>query len=833
MAASLPGESHLEDTLTRIPLFAEIDRVALAQLAAHLDPIELQEGDTVCRQGEPGDCLYLLTSGRLGVHVHEPEGGASRRIDSLGPGDFFGEMALLTGEPRSATIRAETPSRVLRLDRERFEALVRAQPSSFLAIARVLSRRLATANRMRIVEEQALSAGVEASLDRLSPDRREAVLEASLLEEPAALAVLAGDRGDTLLADLAALGVGREGGTVVRDILRDRLLRDEGPARVRRRAEVLSMRLAAAGQWDAALGVRAAHGDAQSLATMLARALRATPPLAPERARQWIERLGDEAALGDADLALARATFHETRGNPARALDVLRRALGGALRGADHEGGARLGAEISRLALAVGEHPVADSGLRPRITGEAPLPHGTGWPGRVCLVAGGILTIAAAWPAANPQRTFVLLLLAAIATMLSRRLPDFVVGLGLVAGWILLGVAKPAEALAGFASREWLFVLAVYGLAAATARSGLLFRIGLLLVRRVPQGMLRQAAMLLLSGLALTPLIPSATGRASLVLPLARALSEALRIPDRSGASALLGLAAWTGAGPLMFVALSGSGTCLLAWGLLPEASRVRVGWIQWLIAALPLGLFLAVGGLVLLFLLLRPAAVAAPPRERIGLQVALLGPPSTREKVVGLILALTVTGWIVAPWLHLDLASVALLGLLAAAAVGSFDSAALQALDWSMLLFFGAVLGLGRLAAALGLDAQAGALIQRFLGDSRPGPLGMVLGVALVSFVVRLVLEQDLTVLLVSLTLIPVATAAGVEPWAVTIALLATSVVWFLPFQTSAYMVARSASEDRLFSHEQARRFAVAYAGLTLLGLMLAVPYWRLLGLL
>ena len=342
-----------------------------------------------------------------------------------------------------------------------------------------------------------------------------------------------------------------------------------------------------------------------------------------------------------------------------------------------------------------------------------------------------------------------------------------------------------------------------------------------------------RTATLLLSGLALTPLIPSATGRASLVLPLSRALAEALRIPDRSGASAVLGLAAWTGAGPLMFVALSGSGTCLLAWGLLPEASRVRFGWIQWLVAALPLGVFLAAGALALLFVLLRPAAVAAPPQERIGLQAALLGPPSTREKVVALILGLTVAGWIVAPWLHLDLASVALLGLLAAAAAGSFDGAALQALDWSMLLFFGAVLGLGRLAAALGLDAQAGALIQRVLGESRPGPLGMVLGVALVSFVVRLVLEQDLTVLLVSLTLIPVATAAGVEPWAVTIALLATSVVWFLPFQTSAYMVARSASEDRLFSHEQARRFALAYAGLTLLGLALAVPYWRLLGLL
>ena len=199
----------------------------------------------------------------------------------------------------------------------------------------------------------------------------------------------------------------------------------------------------------------------------------------------------------------------------------------------------------------------------------------------------------------------------------------------------------------------------------------------------------------------------------------------------------------------------------------------------------------------------------------------------------MALILALTVIGWIAAPWLGLDLATVALLGLLAAAGAGSFDGPALQALDWGMLLFFGVVLSLGRLATSLGVDAAAGGAIDGLLGPTRPGPLAMVLAAALVSLVLRLVLEQDLTVLLASLALVPVATAAGVEPWAVTIALLATSVAWFFPFQTSSYMVARAASEDRLFSHEQARRFALAYAGLTLLGLALAVPYWRLLGIL
>jgi CRP-like cAMP-binding protein/di/tricarboxylate transporter len=835
MTAGTPSDPppDLGDVLTRIPLFAGLDRVVRAQLAAHLDPVAVEQGDAVCRQGEPGDSLYVVAAGRLGVHVHDPAGRASRRIDGLGPGDFFGEMALLTGEPRSATVRAETPSRVFRLDRERFEALVRQQPSSFLAIARELSRRLATSNRMRLAEEEALAAGVEAALERLPPDRRQAVLDASLLEAPAEMAPLFGEGAGTLAADLDDLGVGRGGGTVVRDVLREVLRREEGPARLRSRVEALAARLEAIGAWEAALGVLAAHADAATLGGTLGRALRALPPLPADPARRWIERLDDQAVVDDPDLALARAAFHEGRGERGRAVEVLRRALGGALRAPNRDDGPRLAQEISRLALAAGERPVAGVALRPRVTGEAPTPRRAGWPSRACLVAAAALVLVAAWPGASPGGRFVTLLVAAIVAMLSRAVPDFAVGLGLVAAWILLGVARPAEALAGLASREWLFVIAVYGLAAATARSGLLYRIGLLLVRSVPSGTLRQAVTLLLSGLTLTPLIPSATGRASLVLPLARALAEALRVPDRSGASAVLGLAAWTGAGPLMFVALSGSGTCLLAWGLLPEASRLRVGWVQWLVAALPLGAFLGLGALLLLFTLFRPSPVPPPPRERIGLQVALLGPPSMRETAMALILGLTVVGWIAAPWLHLDLATVALLGLLAAAAVGTFDGPALQSLDWGMLLFFGVVLSLGRLATSLGVDAAAGALIGNALGPTRPGPLAMVLAAAVASLILRLVLEQDLTVLLASLTLIPVAAAAGVEPWAVTIALLATSVAWLFPFQTSSYMVARAASEDRLFSHEQARRFAVAYAALTLLGLALAVPYWRLLGVL
>jgi len=86
---------------------------------------------------------------------------------------------------------------------------------------------------------------------------------------------------------------------------------------------------------------------------------------------------------------------------------------------------------------------------------------------------------------------------------------------------------------------------------------------------------------------------------------------------------------------------------------------------------------------------------------------------------------------------------------------------------------------------------------------------------------------------ILVGVTLLPVAPRVGVDPWIVVISVLAMSVAWFLPSQTLSYLVAQSASEGRLFSHAQARRFAFAYTALVLVGLMVSVPYWRLLGLL
>src|SRR5262249_4032632 len=161
------------------------------------------------------------------------------------------------------------------------------------------------------------------------------------------------------------------------------------------------------------------------------------------------------------------------------------------------------------------------------------------------------------------EMAFVLLLVTASVLWISRLLPDYAVGLGLIASWVLLGLAQPTQAALGFASLDWLFVVAILGFAAAISRSGLLFRAGGCGLQHLPGGLVPQAGILMLMGIVLGPILPSNNGRAALTAPLALAIVEASRLRDREPGAAVLGLAAWIGSSPLSFMFLNGASLCL------------------------------------------------------------------------------------------------------------------------------------------------------------------------------------------------------------------------------------------------------------------------------
>jgi CRP-like cAMP-binding protein len=103
-----PADAETADRLAalqRIEIFQCLKEDEAAQLAAHMQRLSFAPGEVILRQGEAGDSAYLVKSGRVRILISN-ESGLSEQVACLAPGDFFGEMSLLTGERRNATALA-------------------------------------------------------------------------------------------------------------------------------------------------------------------------------------------------------------------------------------------------------------------------------------------------------------------------------------------------------------------------------------------------------------------------------------------------------------------------------------------------------------------------------------------------------------------------------------------------------------------------------------------------------------------------------------------------------------------------------------------------------
>ena len=125
---------ELPDFLASIELFSDLDQQALDGLEGKLDRVRLPGGRALFRLGDAADCMYIVLAGRLQATVEVDD--ETKTIGELGRGDALGEMALIGGGRRSATVRALRDSELLRLSKSTFEQLIEESPSLLLAASR-------------------------------------------------------------------------------------------------------------------------------------------------------------------------------------------------------------------------------------------------------------------------------------------------------------------------------------------------------------------------------------------------------------------------------------------------------------------------------------------------------------------------------------------------------------------------------------------------------------------------------------------------------------------------------------------------------------------------
>ena len=131
------GHNSKIDLIRGVPLFASASKQGLAEIASIADEIDLPEGKTLITEGDTGREFFVLIDGSAEV----ARGG--KKVASIGPGDFFGEIALITKTPRNATITTTSPVRALVITDRAFRQLLDRAPQIQIGVLTALAERVA------------------------------------------------------------------------------------------------------------------------------------------------------------------------------------------------------------------------------------------------------------------------------------------------------------------------------------------------------------------------------------------------------------------------------------------------------------------------------------------------------------------------------------------------------------------------------------------------------------------------------------------------------------------------------------------------------------------
>ncbi len=131
------------------PLFSDFSSEELVEVIKGLELLTYEAGDVIVAEGAPGDSLFVLTTGTVKAFVKDPD-GHYHKVREMYEGAFFGEVSILTGKPRSATITAATACELLALDRASLDAITERQPNVLTILKHFCEARLGSVDEVQI-----------------------------------------------------------------------------------------------------------------------------------------------------------------------------------------------------------------------------------------------------------------------------------------------------------------------------------------------------------------------------------------------------------------------------------------------------------------------------------------------------------------------------------------------------------------------------------------------------------------------------------------------------------------------------------------------------------
>lgn len=470
----------------------------------------------------------------------------------------------------------------------------------------------------------------------------------------------------------------------------------------------------------------------------------------------------------------------------------------------------------------------------------------------VGAIAGVVVTVLMAFffrpEGLGEQGCFVLAILAgAIVWWICAVLPEFATALIMVALFALVGQVPATSGFSFFSNPIWWLLVGAFSIGLGMKETGLLERMALAIVSRFPSSFTAQVIGFFACGTILGPLIPSMAAKASLLAPLAMEVGD-LRGYRRQGRQATgLFLAMFTGvqtAAPA-FISSSIVGYTLLA--IYPAQVQAQFDFVHWFVSALPWFVPMAVLNLVALALIYRPRrkdatadseptseTAAEPSEDELMAKRRELGRMSLDERRMAIITAVTVALWVTQS-LHGMAAWIPAVGaLVAMTACGIINKRNFgPGVGWESLIFIGVVLGLGDVFAQAGITEWIVAEFTPLVMALADNPYMLVVGIALITIAARfLIVSQTAFINIFLAFVIPIAITLGINPWVIGMASYTVINVWFVQYQNPVYLAAFYSVDGKMAKNSKLAEYCILYTVIAIVCLLIAVPFWQMMGL-
>lgn len=402
---------------------------------------------------------------------------------------------------------------------------------------------------------------------------------------------------------------------------------------------------------------------------------------------------------------------------------------------------------------------------------------------------------------------------------------------------LLLQVGDFKTVFSGFSTTTFILLLGAFGMGGILAQTGALARVCDVIMAKFPKTFRGRVSALTLSGLIVSPLIPSGSAKGIIMSLVSTSAGKQMGYKEKSQAATGLFMAGWVPVGVIGVCFLSGCVSGPLLSGMVDPQYAGQFTWVNWLINSLTFGIVMLIGSFIAINILYKPRPGDIEESFIASTADAEVKPkePMTRQQKLSLaVIVLCLVLWIFGKTLGLNDAWVAFMGFFLMILLGCADKKNVlnTCVPWGTLIFSAFVLSISTCIGTTGLDVWLTGILGNAIIPMMDNIwLFIPLACAAIYLIRMVVISQTLVTSTMFLLFMPVGIAAGIDPWIIGFICATTICTWNVLPQSVPFLSAFGAA-DGYIDFNPCVKMSVFVMVWTIVALLASVPVWSLMGL-